>query len=143
MNSRDRRVRIRSQVWGIEVARYCVALYLIEEHGVVVSAPAFHRLKLLYHRNERAEVRKEDHIAGEVILKLIAKCGLAPQSIRAFSLMKTPSRDLSLRSFSVALLSTICHVKRQLPAYGRKGGEERHVLRLNLAVDGYDEENEK
>ena len=62
MNSRDRRVRIRSQVWGIEVARYCVALYLIEEHGVVVSAPAFHRLKLLYHRNERAEVRKEDHI---------------------------------------------------------------------------------
>lgn len=42
-----------------------------------------------------------------------------PHSILAFSVMKMPSRHLSLRNFSLALLSTMCQVNLQLPAYGR------------------------
>ena len=49
---------------------------------------------------------EEDHVAREVLLKLVAKVWVRAQSMRAFSLMKTPSSALSLRSLSLALLST-------------------------------------
>ena len=92
----DRRVHVRL---GVEAGPEAppedsVEEDLIKQCREVVGAPPHLLLELFDHRNERAEVREEDHVAREVVLELIAEVRVPlPQQLRILG-EKDPFKDL-------------------------------------------------